>query len=345
MDERTGRRATIADVAELAGVSRAAVSKVFNSKGGISAATADRIRAAARELSWTPSVTATALRRARTRALGLVLGSTRGQPELGASRSVLIEGIESVISEHDYGLMLFVADITDIAVYHRIAQQKRVDGVILLDSLVEDGRFEAVREAALPAVLLGTPWVPDPIPSIDSDPPAAGVAESVRLLYGLGHRQIAYVGGPRNRVAALLREQAYQHELGRLGLTSFATVETDYSAEEAAVRTTELLTGSARPTAIMYANDPMAVAGMRLARQLGLRVPADLSIVGYEGAQLSEWTDPAITTVVRDSWERGQVAAATLLHLLGELVEIPPIGRPRLEVRASTGPAPASAIG
>ncbi|MET0304329.1 MAG: LacI family DNA-binding transcriptional regulator [Microbacteriaceae bacterium] len=332
------RRATIADVAERAGVSRSAVSKVFNSTGRISEATAERVRAAARDLHWSPSASAVALRRARSRTVGLVLHRSFAAPN-----AALIEGVESVLAPLHYGLLLYVADpATDDSarIYRMLADTKIADGVLLIDAIVDDPRFALLGELGLPAVLIGTARDHGPIPAIDADPPGAGVAESVELLARLGHRRVAYIGGPDDRVQAIVRREAYDEACRRLGLQSVATIATDYSATRAAEHTGRLLAGTERPTGILYGTDSMAIAGMRTAKRYGLEVPDDLSIIGFDGFEIGEWVEPQLTTVQRDREQRGRAAAALLLRMLGEDTPEYRLPRPDLIVRGSTGPAP-----
>jgi len=332
-------RPTIGDVAALAGVSRTAVSHVFNATGSISAPTAERIREAARKLNWTPSSAAVALRRARAQAIGLVL--TRGNTELGLATEALISGIESVLSPLEYGLLLYEFDddrAREAAFYRKLADARRVDGVVLVDSVIGDLRFDLVRELHLPAVLLGTPWHPDPIPHIDPDSPGSGVAETVAHLLDLGHRAIAYVGGPADRSQALARRTAFEKAVGDAGITPIAVLDTDYTARVAAGLTGELLDAADRPTAIVYAGDLMAIAGMQVARRRGLRLPEDLSIVGFDGLAIGELMEPELTTVTRDPVGRGRAAASMLLRLLGEDLPQHPVPPHELVVRRSTAP-------
>lgn len=337
----TSGRPTIADVAALAGVSRTAVSHVFNSTGSISAATAERIREAARKLNWTPSSAAVALRRARAQAIGLVSTRGEGQYELGLATEALISGIESVLSPREYGLLLyeFHGDRDrEAAFYRKLADARRVDGVVLIDSFVGDARFDLVRELNLPAVLLGTPWRPDPILHVDPSSAGAGVGESVRHLLELGHRTIAYVGGPDVRSQALARRVRFEKTMGEAGILPVAVVETDYSPRDGARVTGELLELADRPTAIVYGSDLMAIAGMQVARRRGMRLPQDLSVVGFDGLMIGELMEPELTTVRRDPVGRGRAAASMLLRLLGEDVEQHPVPAQELVVRRSTAP-------
>ena len=341
---RRNGRATISDVAALAGVSPGAVSKVFNGNGRISEATSQRIRDAARELNWTPNPAAIALRTSRAQAIGLVLNSSSEFPDVGAASVGLISGIESILAPREYGLLLnvfMVGSHDETTFYRNLAERQRMDGVILTNSRIDDSRFDLMREVGLPAVLVGTPWKPDVVEFIDSDPPNAGIPESVQHLVELGHRNIAYIGGPSEFVLPNIRRSAFEDTLTALGLAPHSVISTEYSPAAAAEETAHLLDLAHPPTAIMYGTDSMAIAGMRTAQSRGLRVPEDLSVVGYEGMQVGEWVDPQLTTVQRFAVQRGRAAAAKLIRLLGETVtEDVPLEKPVLVVRASTGRAP-----
>jgi DNA-binding LacI/PurR family transcriptional regulator len=334
------RRVTIGDVAALAGVSRAAVSKVVNGTGKISPATAARVQDAVRKLNWTPNAAAVALRRSRSRTIGLVL-SRPGALEIGATSSLLISGLESVLAPRSYGLLLYLVDHTaddETRAYRTLAEDRRVDGVVLTDSRYGDTRFALMRSLGLPAVLIGTPADGDPVPHLDNDPPGAGVDDAVRHLLELGHTRIAYIGGPDDRVQARARHEMFDATMAAAGLQPVASIATDYSPESSADRTGRLLDAAGtRPTAIVYGSDPMAIAGVSAARSRGLVVPADLSVIGFDGLPIGAWLDPPLTSVHRDAVQRGRAVARRLLGLLGEDVgEPPPLDRPHLLVRGST---------
>lgn len=341
---RGSGRPTISDVAALAGVSPGAVSKVFNGTGRISEATAERIRDAARKLSWRPNAAAIALRTARAQAIGLVLSSDSKVPGVGAGNMDFISGIESVLSPREYGLLLnvFISGQHDEHHFYRtLAERQRMDGIILTNSMVGDTRPELMTQLGLPAVLVGTPWKPGAIEYVDADPPGAGIAETVDHLVELGHERIAYVSGPKDFVLPVQRREAFVQRLAEHGRQPHAVVSVEYSPARAAEETTALLAAPVRPTAILYGTDTMAIAGMRTLQAAGLRVPDDISVVGFEGLALGEWIDPPLTTVQRFAFQRGRAAAAKVLTLLGETVEEPvPLERPALVVRGSTGPAP-----
>ncbi|MFD1715243.1 LacI family DNA-binding transcriptional regulator [Amnibacterium flavum] len=337
-------RPTITDVAALAGVSPGAVSKTFNGTGSISPATGERIREAARKLNWTPSASAVALRRARSQTVGLVLNRQSQSSSLSTTTADLITGLESVFAEHEYSLLLhlFTRDQgEEAALYRRLADSRRVDGVVLTDSTIGDQRYGLMRDLGMPAVLVGTPWGDDPIPHLPTEGDG-GLGAVAEHLLGLGHRRIAYIGGPEDRVQAGIRRQAFQGALGAAGITAHPVVATrSYSADESAELTRTVLDATPRPTAIVYGNDIMAIAGMTIAREAGLRVPEDISIVGYDGSSIARWTQPQLATVQRNVVQRGRVAAAILLRQLGETVEGSfDLAHPHLVEGRSTGPAP-----
>jgi DNA-binding LacI/PurR family transcriptional regulator len=331
-------RATISDVAARAGVSRTTVSKLFNGHGSVSEATAVRIRDAAAKLNWTPSAAAVALRSSRARTVGLVVNRNLGV----TTAESLISGIEYVLSRHGYGLLYYEVDAVgteEAELYRRLADTRKVDGVILTNSRVGDTRFKLMRDIGLPAVLIGTPWRDDPIPHLDAVPPGAGVPESVAHLAQLGHRHIAYVGGPEDQYQALARHRAFEAAMVAAGLKPFAVVETDYSPHMAADVTDRLLSRKSAPSAIIYAGDRMAIAGMHTARRRGLKLPEDLSIVGFDGIEVGAWVEPSLTTVERDPTLRGRAVAAMLLRLLGEDFDDEyPLPTQTLTVRRSTAP-------
>ncbi|MFI7387999.1 LacI family DNA-binding transcriptional regulator [Streptomyces sp. NPDC049813] len=340
---RTGVRPTIKAVAAAAGVSTAAVSQAFNDKGRLAEATRQRILAAALDLGWSPSASATALRSARTRTLALVV--RRPTDVLGADPhfSELITGIEGELAPRGYGLLLhLVADVAEeSALYERLAAEKRVDGAVLTDARADDPRPALLTRLGLPAVLLGAPDPEAGVPVVGLGNQGAGVREVVAHLRELGHTRIAYVAGPAELQHTRMRLAVFEESLAAAGLAPAAVRHTDFSEAAAVAATRELLATAGRPTALVYANDSMAVCGIGTAQRAGLRVPEDVSVVGYDNLPLGRWLHPRLTTVDQQVQRVGAAAARALLARCGE--ELPAVRldeRPRLVVRESTGPAP-----
>jgi DNA-binding LacI/PurR family transcriptional regulator len=336
-------RATIVDVARLAGVSKGSVSVAFNDRPGVSPRTRARILSAAAELGWEPSHRARALSVSRAFALGLVVA--RPPSLLGADPFFppFIAGVETVLSERGQALVLQVVltEEAEEAGYRRLAREGRVDGVFVSDIRRGDTRIALLEEIGLPAVTLNRPAVPTPFPAVCLDD-RPGVTASVGHLADLGHSSIAHVAGPSRYLHSARRQEAWRRALRATGLTEGPLERTDFSAASGAEATRALLGRSPRPTAIIYANDAMAIAGLAVARDLGLVVPDDLSVVGFDDSSLSAHVHPALTTVSTNAFDWGQRAAATLLDLVeggGPVADVE-LPEAKLVVRDSTAPAP-----
>ena len=329
------------DVARRAGVSKGAVSFALNDRPGVAPQTRDRILAAARELGWQPSTRARALSRSRAFAVGLVL---RRAPELlGADPFFpqFLAGVESALAERDNALVLqFVGDDdeAEAASYRRLAGQGRVDGVFLNDIRVRDHRFHLLAGLGLPAVAVGRPAGPCPFPMVTVDD-RQGVTATVEHLLGLGHRRVGFVGGTEGYVHSRSRRTAWRAALRSAGVTPGPELTADFTGPGGAAATRALLELADPPTAIVYANDVMAIAGMGVAVGRGLAVPGDLSVAGFDDVPLAAHVAPPLSTVRQDAQAWGRKAAEVLLAV-GEGraaadVELPPATP---VFRASTGP-------
>ena len=336
------RRPTIEDVARRAGVSKGAVSFALNGRPGVADATRDRILAAAEQIGWTPSHRARALAARRALAVGLVMA--RPPETLGADPFFpsFIAGIEAALAPLGQSLLLqMVGDREREAdSYRRLAADGRVDGVFLTDLRVDDPRPAALAAVGLPAVLIA-PFCTDPrlaCVSVDDRP---GIRAAVEHLVALGHRRIAHVAGPDEFVHGVSRREAWAGALRAAGLPGSPHVTADFSAAGGAAATAALLDLAEPPTAIVYANDLMAIAGTALAATRGVDVPGDLSVTGFDDTEVAAHLLPPLTTVRTDAFGWGRAAALRLMALVeGTPTSNPDLPPPRLVVRSSTGPPP-----
>lgn len=316
----TPRKSTIGDVARHAGVSKGTVSLAYSGKRPVSEETRQRILDAAEELKWTASHRARALATSRTGAIGLVVARDPEVLATDAFFSKFISGCERVLAEHEMGLMLHAVTTTEAehAVYERLAAG-RADGVILLDVQDEDPRFPLVRRLDLPAVVLSAHAPTDEetagLPTVYSDD-APAIRELVGRMAEAGHTQIAHVAGPSQYIHGRIRREAFCAAMGEHGLDASLVLESDFTASSGRDATAQLLDLEEPPTAIVYANDMMAIAGLSLAHSRGVRVPEELSISGYDDSELSAHLSPALTTVSTGAVQRGEIAACTLLDTL-----------------------------
>lgn len=316
-------RPTIRDVAQRAGVSSTAVSLTLNNRPGVSEATKERILAAAKEIGWTPNLAAQALSGHGLHTIGLTLA--RPASMLGREPFYMdfIAGAESVLAEHGCSLLLRLTRTVEeeITVQREWWQGGRVNGSILVDLRVDDPRVAALRELDLPAVVVAHPDLAGGFPSVWTDD-AAAMQEAVRYLGALGHRRLARVSGPAQLGHTVIRGQAFDEACRELGLDASRTLAADYSAEDGARATRSLLMSPDRPTAIVYDNDVMAVAGLGVADEFGLSVPRDLSLLAWDDSELCRLARPALSAMGHDVFALGADVARTLFALLGG--EAPP---------------------
>lgn len=333
-------RPTITDVARAAGVSNGAVSFALNGRPGVAPQTRQRIIDTAAGLGWTPSPRARALAVSKALAVGLVVSRPPEIFRADAFFPTFISGVEAVLSVHGHALLLMVAEPDDEQTYRTLASEGRVDGVFVTDLRVDDPRPALLDELGLHSVVVGPPPATGEVPTVGVDD-APGIRAAVEHLIELGHTNIGHVSGPSSMVHSRSRRAAWAAALDAAGLPEGPCIEADFSARSGAEATGTILDLDEPPTAIVYANDLMATAGISLAAARGVSVPEQLSITGFDDIEISAHLQPALTSVQTDVVAWGRAAATRLLALIhGQEppeIELPPA---RLVVRASSGPAP-----
>ncbi|MFJ9927965.1 DNA-binding transcriptional regulator, LacI/PurR family [Streptomyces misionensis] len=337
------RRPTMKDIARRAGVSESAVSFALNGRPGVSDVTRERVRRVAEQLGWRPSTAARALSGEGAATVGLVLARPADTLGVDSFFLQLVSGIQEVLAERHLGLLFqVVEDVPDeCAVYRRWWAEHRVDGVLVVDPRTDDPRPDLLDELGLPAVVIGgapderhpglsTVWADD----------AGAMASVVDGLFALGHRRIVHIAGLAGLAHTERRIRTLRAEARRRGLTGVESITTDYSDAEGAAVTRRVLDSAAPPTALIYDNDVMALAGVATATELGFSVPADVSVVAWEDSALCRMVKPWLSALSRDSMEFGRTAARELTALLdggpAGTVRVPV---PRLIERESTGRA------
>ncbi|HEX5496072.1 MAG TPA: LacI family DNA-binding transcriptional regulator [Mycobacteriales bacterium] len=331
------KRPTISDIAQRAGVSKVAVSYALNGQTGVSETTRRRILAIAEEIGWSPNRAARALSGAMSYAVGLALCRPARILSIEPFFMGLISGVEAELSARSYALTLqVVADLdAEVEVYRRWWAERRVDGVIVVDLRTDDRRIPVLAELNLPAVIIGDPRGSGGIAGIWSDD-AAALVETVEYLVALGHRRIARITGLPELLHTAIRDEAFERVCRRSGVTP-TLVAADYTGEESARITRRLLSSAHPPTAVLYDNDVMAVAGLAVAQEMGVTVPTELSIVAWDDSPLCQLVHPALTALSRDVPGYGGHAATRLLAAIaGERIESCQYGTPRLVPRGST---------
>ncbi len=310
-------RATMSDVARRLGISKAAVSYALNGQPGVSALTRQRVVELATELGWYPSSSARALSGAETGVIGLVLSRPSDLLTIETFFINFLSGIEQVLTERGSSLLLRVIGEypeAEMRTYERWWGERRVDGVILVDERYHDPRPAAVERLGLPAVVCGGPVKDSALPCLWTDH-ATDAGTVLEHLAGLGHRRIAHVSGP----SRFMHERARRRILRRLGRglgVAVQTLEAEYTGPQAAEVTHRLLEQPEPPTAIVYASDVMALAGLGAAAARGVPVPAGLSVVSWDDSYLTTLVHPPVTALWRNTPAYGALAASVLLDLI-----------------------------
>ncbi len=324
-------------------MSKVAVSYALNGQPGVSEATRARIVAIADEIGWRPNSAARALNGARANCVGLAL--CRPARILGVEPFFmeLISGIEGVLADRSYALLLQVVTSheQESEVYRRWWGESRIDGVFLVDLHYSDSRVTELERLGMPVVVIGHPSESGSLSAVWSDDGEA-VRETVGYLVALGHRRIARVAGLPELVHTTVRDQAFARACAGIGehAVEHVIVHTDYTGEEGARATRRLLSSPDRPTAIVYDNDIMAVAGLSVATEMGVPVPAELSLLAWDDSQLCRLTHPPLSAMSHDVFAFGAEVTRRLMDLVGRgETEHGPAPTPVLVPRGTTARA------
>lgn len=298
------------DVARLAGVSTATVSRVLSSPDGVRAETRERVVSAIEKLGYEPNVSARNLRSNRTDTLIVVL------PDINNPFfSLIVRGIEDVAHKQKYSVLLCNTDndLDRELAYTRIVTQRGADGVIFLTARVSSPHILMLARRV--PVVLGCEYIEGAVDQVSIDNQGASF-DATRHLTELGHRRIAFVNGPRDIVLSRDRYKGYAAGLqqARIPLDPELVFGGTFYLESGAQAAERLLQLPDPPTAVFCANDEMAVGFMRKAFEMGRRVPEDVAVVGFDDLRFSAYHRPALTTVAQPTYEIGAMAARLLLE-------------------------------
>lgn len=330
-------RPTIKDIARASGVSEAAVSFALNGKSGVSERTRARVLARADALGWQPNVAAQSLSADKAGALGLVIA--RSSESIGNESFFLglIAGAESILTTLSLALVLQIVPSVDdeMETYRRWSSERRVDGVLLVDLRVDDPRPAVVDGLGLAAVIVGDPGAAA-VPGVAIND-AVAMGRIVGHLASQGHRRIAHVSGLPDLVHTKRRIDAFHAETSTLRISTAGSQPTDYSQASGVKVTQDLLAREDRPTAVIFDNEILAIAGLSSIRSARLRVPHDIAIVSWEDHVICTATDPQLTALRRDPLELGRNCASALVDLInGDSVQSTDTPVPELMIRGSS---------
>ncbi|EKF9984861.1 substrate-binding domain-containing protein [Vibrio cholerae] len=307
--------ATMKDIARLAGVSTSTVSHVINKSRFVSDEIAERVNNAAQQLNYAPSALARSLKMNRTKTIGMLV-TTSTNPFFGE----VVKGVERSCYHKGYNLILCntEGDNQRMKASINTLLQKRVDGLLLMCSTLEGERLDVFdRYPDIPVVVMD--WGPILFASDKiQDNSLQGGYMAAKHLIECGHKEIGCITGPLIRHQAQMRYEGYKRALAEAGLGIHPDwiIESDFECEGGYQAFEKLYERGKLPSALFVCNDMMAMGVIQAASQRGLRVPDDLSLIGYDDVHIAKFMTPALTTIHQPKYRLGKAAVDTLLYRL-----------------------------
>ena len=334
--------ATIKDVAKLAGVSLSTASYALNGSAKISEATRDKVLSAAKQLNYRRNGFATDLKRSRTKTIALLVSDLAGP-----YYSELIRGVQETAFDNSYDLIACSSFGGDDSTAIKFLTEKRVDGVIVSAHNLRDATILESARNGYPIIVLDRILKGEHIYNVTVNNEQGGYLATEYLIKNQ-FRNIAYIGGQTNSYDHKFRFQGYLQALTDYGLqppTRF-NVSGRFTTEGGYTATKLLIASRNLPDAIFYANDEMALGGIRAFTEAGIGVPGDVSIVGFDDILAAEFVNPSLTTIRQPKYEVGALAAHLIFQALdGHRIESDYMLETELIVRNSCGvKAPESEI-
>ena len=315
----TGARAsspTLDEVALLAGVSRATVSRVINDSPRVSPEARKAVEAAVEQLRYVPNRMARSLVTRRTDTIAIVLSEPNTRAFSDPFFAGIVRGVSATLADTDQNLVLLTArGSREQEKIGRYVRQGHVDGVVLMSLHSDDLLPDLLTEAHVPVVFSGRPLDDRQVAFVDADN-AGGAEQGTAFLAGEGRRRIATVTGPGDMVAGIDRAAGYRAALAKAGLPlrPELVAEGDFTEAGGARAMAELLERAPDLDAVFCASDLMAVGALRVLREAGRRVPEDVAVVGFDDAPVAQTSDPPLTTVAQPLEEMSRLMTELLLE-------------------------------
>ncbi|TDL80283.1 LacI family DNA-binding transcriptional regulator [Peribacillus frigoritolerans] len=309
--------ATIKDVAKLAGVAVSTASYALNHNSRVNAETAKRVLEAAKTLNYQKNGIARDLKRSKTETIGIIV-----QDLSGPFYSELMRGVQDTLLTHQYGLIACSSIGGNVTTASKFLQERRVDGVIILaESLPDELILGSVRED-FPIIVLDRKLDSDSIIHVLVDNFSGGY-QATQHLIDLGHKKLAYIGGPSHNRDNQLRFEGYKQALKDSCITLHPSwiLQGQYTREGGYSAAKILMMQGNAPSAVFCANDEMAVGALKAFKESGLHIPDDLSIIGFDDIEISQYISPPLSTVKQSNYEIGSLAAHLIYQALNEGIE------------------------
>jgi LacI family transcriptional regulator len=332
----------IREVARLAKVSTATVSRTINGSDKVTPETKERVQRAIEELKFYPNTWARALGSGRSRLYGLIISDITNPffPEL-------VKSFEDIAVQNGQEVLVANTNYDPARMEQCVSRmlQRKVDGVAIMTSEMDPRLITEFQDRDIPLVFLDTGTAQKLTSNIVVDY-ASGVDAAVEHIVGLGHTEIAFISGPMMLRSARVRREAFVACLERRGIGAGLMEEGNHQVDGGHGAMERLLSRKTRPTAVLASNDMTAIGALGAIHESGLRVPEDISIVGFDDIQISAFTQPALTTVRLSRDEIARVAFRALYGIRQEGSKGAEYGVPTsLVLRSSTGRVPRDTTG
>ncbi len=338
------KMSTIHDVARRSGVSITTVSMVLNNGSRpVSAESRRRVMEAAQALSYTPNANARALVSRRVRSLGVVFGfNARSLMLSNPYTSAVLQGVLDVATEFDYNVNIYTRPWRNAEQDAAAFRDGRADGVLVLAPLMDSDMVPALSALGIPLVTASASHTSDGIPALDIDN-VRGARLVAEHLLSLGHTRIAHLMGNLNQRNVIERRDAFCEALAEAGVTVRPEylIAGQYNRVSGRENAHRLLALPAPPTAIFAGNDELALAALDAARDRGLTVPGDVSIIGFDDIPAASMVTPQLTTIRQPLTEIGARATRLLIDIIEGQPTEPAVHllEPELVVRGTTARA------
>jgi LacI family transcriptional regulator len=306
------------DIAKSLGVSTATVSRALNDRPGVSSELRERVLAKARELNYTPNLTARGLATSQTFNIGFFFHQKPGlPPHSDPFYAEILHSVQQVIARSDYHIAFEALsdEILNRPADFRFVRERRIDAMILAGPDIPAGFITAMRQSNLPIVLVDNRLDFSPVNCVNSDDEDGAYHAALHLI-GLGHTRIGVLAGPMDWSSTARRVRGYQRALTSSGLELKAVHCDETSIDSGREAYRLLIEQTPDITAICAVNDSMAIGAIREARAQGTVIPEDLSVVGFDDISWAELNDPPLTTVRIPRQQIGKEAAHRVLLLL-----------------------------
>lgn len=314
-DPREPTKARIGDVARAAGVSTATVSRALTFPDRVLDETRERVLAAVRQLGYTPNGAARQLRAGSSRTVLVVVGKRRNPPFF----SEVLRGIDVALSQAGYAVLMGNLDSVDGMEKYLVdlVFGGHIDGALILASSVPSHNGRTIADSGIPMVGICAETDIPGIPAVLVDDEICCRTQT-RYLLEMGHRRLAYLAGPPGNYNERHRFAGFQAEVEAADLAQEDIVrfEGRYDFASGVAAGEAFLKLERRPTGVVATSDEMAIAFMKTIRRGGLRVPADVSIVGFDGIEIGDFVEPTLTTIRQPRFELGSTGAEILLGLI-----------------------------